>query len=156
MAVCQPYTGVSPLIVRNRLGVYEQRLSSEGITGIATQTTRTPQRPRLKQHCTERPTDNISNPPSRSGVITQIKRDSSPSLDTGLVFGLLAGGRGIGNVISMAVCDESEPDDAIPQNRSTDNAEPTDDSSMMFVTEKRSSLLIRQRPSDYPRTPVQC
>jgi hypothetical protein len=33
-------------------------------------------------------------------VITQIKRDSSPSLDTGLVFGLLAGGRGIGNVIS--------------------------------------------------------
>lgn len=35
-----------------------------------------------------------------SGVITQIKRDSSPSLDTGLVFGLLAGGRGIGNVIS--------------------------------------------------------
>jgi hypothetical protein len=39
---------------------------------------------------------------------------------------------------AMAVCDESEPDDAIPQNRSTDNAEPTDDSSMMFVTEKRS------------------
>ncbi|KAJ5372819.1 hypothetical protein N7517_004825 [Penicillium concentricum] len=36
-----------------------------------------------------------------SGVITQIKRDSSsPSLDTGLIFGLLAGGRGIGNVIS--------------------------------------------------------
>lgn len=35
-----------------------------------------------------------------SGVITQIKRDSSPSLETGLVFGLLAGGRGIGNVIS--------------------------------------------------------
>lgn len=35
-----------------------------------------------------------------SGVITQIKRDSAPSLDTGLVFGLLAGGRGIGNVIS--------------------------------------------------------
>ncbi|KAJ5758721.1 hypothetical protein N7520_005877 [Penicillium odoratum] len=35
-----------------------------------------------------------------SGVITQIKRESSPSLETGLVFGLLAGGRGIGNVIS--------------------------------------------------------
>ncbi|OJJ45350.1 hypothetical protein ASPZODRAFT_133997 [Penicilliopsis zonata CBS 506.65] len=37
-----------------------------------------------------------------SGVIMQIKRDSaSPSsLETGLVFGLLAGGRGIGNVIS--------------------------------------------------------
>lgn len=35
-----------------------------------------------------------------SGVITQIKRDSSQSLETGLVFGLLAGGRGIGNVIS--------------------------------------------------------
>lgn len=35
-----------------------------------------------------------------SGVINQIKRDSSPSLETGLVFGLLAGGRGIGNVIS--------------------------------------------------------
>ncbi|KAJ5604634.1 hypothetical protein N7510_009788 [Penicillium lagena] len=35
-----------------------------------------------------------------SGVITQIKRDSSSSLETGLVFGLLAGGRGIGNVIS--------------------------------------------------------
>ncbi|KAJ5907634.1 MFS monocarboxylate transporter [Penicillium taxi] len=35
-----------------------------------------------------------------SGAITEIKRNSSPSLDTGLVFGLLAGGRGIGNVIS--------------------------------------------------------
>lgn len=35
-----------------------------------------------------------------SGVINQIKRESSPSLETGLVFGLLAGGRGIGNVIS--------------------------------------------------------
>lgn len=35
-----------------------------------------------------------------SGVITQIKRESTPSLETGLVFGLLAGGRGIGNVIS--------------------------------------------------------
>ncbi|CAI7597155.1 unnamed protein product [Penicillium bialowiezense] len=35
-----------------------------------------------------------------SGVITQIKSESSPSLETGLVFGLLAGGRGIGNVIS--------------------------------------------------------
>ena len=34
-----------------------------------------------------------------SGVLVQIKQDS-PSLDTGLVFGLLAGGRGIGNVIS--------------------------------------------------------
>ncbi|KAJ5363686.1 uncharacterized protein N7496_009399 [Penicillium cataractarum] len=35
-----------------------------------------------------------------SGIIKQIKRDSSASLETGLVFGLLAGGRGIGNVIS--------------------------------------------------------
>ncbi|KAJ5569643.1 Major facilitator superfamily domain general substrate transporter [Penicillium hispanicum] len=37
-----------------------------------------------------------------SGVITQIKHDadSPSSLETGLVFGLLAGGRGIGNVIS--------------------------------------------------------
>lgn len=34
-----------------------------------------------------------------SGVLVQIKRDS-PSLETGLLFGLLAGGRGIGNVIS--------------------------------------------------------
>ena len=34
-----------------------------------------------------------------SGVLVQVKRDS-PSLETGLVFGLLAGGRGIGNVIS--------------------------------------------------------
>lgn len=34
-----------------------------------------------------------------SGVIVQIKRDS-PGLETGMVFGLLAGGRGIGNVIS--------------------------------------------------------
>lgn len=34
-----------------------------------------------------------------SGVLVQIKRDS-PSLETGLVFGLLAGGRGVGNVIS--------------------------------------------------------
>lgn len=34
-----------------------------------------------------------------SGVLTQIKRER-PSLETGLVFGLLAGGRGIGNVIS--------------------------------------------------------
>ncbi|KAJ5112543.1 hypothetical protein N7532_000588 [Penicillium argentinense] len=35
-----------------------------------------------------------------SGVITQIKQDSQSSMETGLVFGLLAGGRGIGNVIS--------------------------------------------------------
>ncbi|KAJ6088787.1 Major facilitator superfamily domain general substrate transporter [Penicillium sp. IBT 16267x] len=35
-----------------------------------------------------------------SGIITQIKDESSPSLETGLVFGLLADGRGIGNVIS--------------------------------------------------------
>ncbi|CEJ53908.1 hypothetical protein PMG11_00243 [Penicillium brasilianum] len=35
-----------------------------------------------------------------SGIIKQIKRESSASLETGLVFGLLAGGRGIGNVIS--------------------------------------------------------
>ena len=34
-----------------------------------------------------------------SGVLVQVKRDS-PSLETGLVFALLAGGRGIGNVIS--------------------------------------------------------
>ena len=35
-----------------------------------------------------------------SGIIKQITRDSPTSLETGLVFGLLAGGRGIGNVIS--------------------------------------------------------
>ncbi|KAJ5408155.1 hypothetical protein N7509_002038 [Penicillium cosmopolitanum] len=35
-----------------------------------------------------------------SGIITKIKSDSSSSMETGLVFGLLAGGRGIGNVIS--------------------------------------------------------
>jgi len=35
-----------------------------------------------------------------SGIITQIKHDSSPGMETGLVFGLLAGGRGIGNVVS--------------------------------------------------------
>jgi MFS family permease len=34
-----------------------------------------------------------------SGVLTQIKREM-PSLETGLIFGLLAGGRGVGNVIS--------------------------------------------------------
>ncbi|KAE8146213.1 major facilitator superfamily domain-containing protein [Aspergillus avenaceus] len=33
------------------------------------------------------------------GVLTQVKREM-PSLETGLVFGLLAGGRGIGNVLS--------------------------------------------------------
>lgn len=35
-----------------------------------------------------------------SGIITKIQSDSSSSMETGLVFGLLAGGRGIGNVIS--------------------------------------------------------
>lgn len=34
-----------------------------------------------------------------SGVLTELQNEA-PSLDTGLVFGLLAGGRGIGNVIS--------------------------------------------------------
>jgi MFS family permease len=34
-----------------------------------------------------------------SGVLTELKAQS-PALDTGLMFGLLAGGRGIGNVIS--------------------------------------------------------
>ncbi|KAF2493242.1 MFS monocarboxylate transporter, partial [Lophium mytilinum] len=34
-----------------------------------------------------------------SGVLTALKAES-PALDTGLVFGLLAGGRGVGNVIS--------------------------------------------------------
>ncbi|KAF5863180.1 hypothetical protein ETB97_010525 [Aspergillus alliaceus] len=34
-----------------------------------------------------------------SGVLTQIKQEM-PTLETGLVFGLLAGGRGVGNVIS--------------------------------------------------------
>ncbi|PYH45144.1 putative MFS monocarboxylate transporter [Aspergillus saccharolyticus JOP 1030-1] len=34
-----------------------------------------------------------------SGVLTQIKREV-PALETGLVFGLLAGGRGVGSVIS--------------------------------------------------------
>jgi hypothetical protein len=52
----------------------------------------------------------------------------------------------------MAVCDESAlDDDAIPQNRSTDNAEPTEDSSMMFVTEKRSQSAPRAIP---PKTDV--
>ncbi|OQD75305.1 hypothetical protein PENDEC_c007G01758 [Penicillium decumbens] len=36
-----------------------------------------------------------------SGIITQIKHDSSPGMETGLVFGLLAGGRGIGNVAQL-------------------------------------------------------
>jgi MFS family permease len=34
-----------------------------------------------------------------SGVLTDLKKQS-PALDTGFIFGLLAGGRGIGNVIS--------------------------------------------------------
>lgn len=34
-----------------------------------------------------------------SGVMTQMKREK-PALDTGLVFGLLAGARGVGNVVS--------------------------------------------------------
>ena len=34
-----------------------------------------------------------------SGVLTELKAQS-PALDTGLIFGLLAGGRGIGNVVS--------------------------------------------------------
>ena len=34
-----------------------------------------------------------------SGIVIELKAES-PALDTGLVFGLLAGGRGIGNVIS--------------------------------------------------------
>lgn len=37
-----------------------------------------------------------------SGVLRELKRQS-PALDTGLIFGLLAGGRGIGNVISGPV-----------------------------------------------------
>lgn len=54
---------------------------------------------------------------------------------------------------AMAVCDESalDDDDAIPQNRSTDNADPTEDSSMMFVTEKRSQSAPRAIP---PKTDV--
>lgn len=53
---------------------------------------------------------------------------------------------------AMAVCDESVlDDDAIPQNRSTDNADPTDDSSMMFMTEKRSQSAPRAIP---PKTDV--
>lgn len=47
---------------------------------------------------------------------------------------------------AMAVCDDSELDDARPQNRSTDNAEPTDDKNMMLVTEKRS----HKAPSTIP------
>lgn len=48
---------------------------------------------------------------------------------------------------AIAVCDESEPaDDARPQKRTTDNAEPTEDSSMMFVTEKRSQSAPRAIP----------
>lgn len=34
-----------------------------------------------------------------SGILTELK-NQSPALDTGIIFGLLAGGRGIGNVIS--------------------------------------------------------
>ncbi|KAH8689079.1 MFS monocarboxylate transporter [Talaromyces proteolyticus] len=34
-----------------------------------------------------------------SGILHELKREN-PALDTGLIFGLLAGGRGIGNVIS--------------------------------------------------------
>ncbi|KAJ4295312.1 hypothetical protein N0V90_007323 [Kalmusia sp. IMI 367209] len=34
-----------------------------------------------------------------SGVLTELKKQS-PAIDTGFIFGLLAGGRGIGNVIS--------------------------------------------------------
>lgn len=34
-----------------------------------------------------------------SGILTELK-SQSPALDTGFIFGLLAGGRGIGNVIS--------------------------------------------------------
>ena len=34
-----------------------------------------------------------------SGMLNQLKAEA-PSLDTGFMFGLLAGGRGIGNVIS--------------------------------------------------------
>lgn len=53
---------------------------------------------------------------------------------------------------AMAVCDESEfDDDAIPQNRNTENAEPTEDSSMMLVTEKRSHSVPRAIP---PKTDV--
>ncbi|KAF4956617.1 hypothetical protein F66182_18350, partial [Fusarium sp. NRRL 66182] len=35
-----------------------------------------------------------------SGVMNEVKR-ANPGMETGLVFGLLAGGRGIGNVISV-------------------------------------------------------
>jgi hypothetical protein len=53
---------------------------------------------------------------------------------------------------AMAVCDDSEPgDDAIPQNRNTDSAEPTDDNSMTLVTEKRSHSAPRTMP---PKTDV--
>lgn len=55
---------------------------------------------------------------------------------------------------AIAVCDESaldDDDDARPQNRSTDNAEPTEDSSMIFVTEKRSQSAPRAIP---PKTDV--
>lgn len=37
-----------------------------------------------------------------SGVLNEVKR-ANPGMETGLVFGLLAGGRGIGNVISGPV-----------------------------------------------------
>lgn len=37
-----------------------------------------------------------------SGVMNEVKR-ANPGMETGLVFGLLAGGRGIGNVISGPV-----------------------------------------------------
>jgi hypothetical protein len=48
---------------------------------------------------------------------------------------------------AMAVCDDSESgDDTIPQNKRTDNAEPTEDSSMMFVTENRSQSTPKAIP----------
>lgn len=47
----------------------------------------------------------------------------------------------------MAVCDEFEPEeDAIPQKRKTDSADPTEDNSMMLVTEKRSQSAPRAIP----------
>lgn len=47
---------------------------------------------------------------------------------------------------AIAVCDDSEPDDAMPQNRSTDNAEPSEDKNMTLITEKRSHRTPRAIP----------
>jgi hypothetical protein len=43
---------------------------------------------------------------------------------------------------AMAVCDESEPDDAIPQNRSTDNAEPSYSTTTVGLSQNTGTMLV--------------